>query len=306
MFDAPLTSSPIRPTPPRTSAWAGLGLHQLRYVLAAAEHGGFRRAARSLGVQQSAVSRRIHDLEARLGARIFDRAPCGVRLTAAGADFVAEAKAALASLDRAVDRAAELGQAEMGVLRVGMLGGLGPGPLDDLMRRLLEREPDLQVDLLEADGERLASALLQDHLDIAFMIDPPARLDRRLGWRERLVVALPTGHPLAAKSALAWEDLAGRRLLSPTAIALAVSRLARRRDPSDLNLQAQAASAAGVARLVALGQGFALINETAAPRVNGVVFRPLTRAFLTFRAIVGRRADKPALRRLLDLLPDET
>ena len=46
-------------------------LRHLRYIIAAAESGSFRRAAQDLGVEQSAISRRIRDVEDEIGAQLF-------------------------------------------------------------------------------------------------------------------------------------------------------------------------------------------------------------------------------------------
>jgi DNA-binding transcriptional LysR family regulator len=56
-------------------------LRHIRYVLTAAEHGSFHRAAAALSVKQSVVSRRIRDLEDGLGACLFVRQHTGVVLT---------------------------------------------------------------------------------------------------------------------------------------------------------------------------------------------------------------------------------
>ena len=50
-------------------------LRHLRYVVAAAEHGSFRRAAQALGLQQSAIGRPIRDLEDEIGAALESTAP---------------------------------------------------------------------------------------------------------------------------------------------------------------------------------------------------------------------------------------
>ena len=62
-------------------------LRHLRYFVAAAEHGSFRKAASALGIRESAVSRRIRDLEDHLGASLFQRHNGGVILTLAGQRF---------------------------------------------------------------------------------------------------------------------------------------------------------------------------------------------------------------------------
>lgn len=285
-------------------ARAGLGFHHLRYILAAAEHGGFRRAARHLGVQQSAVSRRIQELEDRLGAPIFERGPHGVRLTSTGEDFVRGAQGAMGNLDLVVDRVAEAARGDHGVLRIGLLSGLGGGVLHDLLRRLIQAEPGLGVDLVEGEARQLGLALAHGRLDVGFLLGRPRRLIAAPAWRERLMVAVPTGHPLASAASVAWADLAGHRLLVAGSIADVVDDLAFRRvGRGAMALMAQAAGPAGMARLVALGQGLGVVNESDACRVTGAVYRPLARSFVTFEAVLGRRPEKPVLRRLLALLP---
>jgi DNA-binding transcriptional LysR family regulator len=56
----------------------------LRYALAIAKHGGLTGAARALGADHSTVFRHLSTLEAKLGAKLFERLPTGYRMTAAG------------------------------------------------------------------------------------------------------------------------------------------------------------------------------------------------------------------------------
>jgi DNA-binding transcriptional LysR family regulator len=70
-------------------------IRHIHFVIAAADYGSFRRAALALGVQESAISRRIRELEERLGTTIFVRSSCGVRLTRAGMQFVQRGRKAL-------------------------------------------------------------------------------------------------------------------------------------------------------------------------------------------------------------------
>ncbi len=292
--------------PGQAAAWAGLRLHQVRYVLAAAECGGFRRAARRLGVQQSAVSRRIQELEDRLGARLFERGPTGVLLTAAGRDFVQGAHGALAELDRAVDQVTDLARGDQGTLRIGILAPLGPGPLDDLLRRAVAGAPDLALQVFEAGAEVHLESLARGRLDLAFLPHPSKGpgLEARPAWRERLVVALPVEDPLAARRTVRWRDLADRRLLLPAETGAEVKTLVDRRlgRAGGGRVASQPAGHATVLRLVALGQGAALVSETEAIRVTGVIYRPVAREVLAYDTIVSRRPQKPALRKVLALI----
>jgi DNA-binding transcriptional LysR family regulator len=78
-------------------------LRHLRYFLAVAEERNFTRAAARLYISQPPLSAQIRQLEQRIGATLFVRAPGAVRLTAAGEALLQPAYAALAALDAGVD-----------------------------------------------------------------------------------------------------------------------------------------------------------------------------------------------------------
>src|SRR3546814_8812849 len=67
-------------------------IRQLRYAIAAADHGSFYRAARTLDVEQSTLSRAILKLERSIGMPIFERSRAGVTTTLAGNAFIRGAK----------------------------------------------------------------------------------------------------------------------------------------------------------------------------------------------------------------------
>ena len=70
---------------------------RLRQAVALAEQGSFRRAARTLGVSQPALTRGIQSLEASLGAQLFDRRSTSVTLTQFGELVIGRIKAMLAT-----------------------------------------------------------------------------------------------------------------------------------------------------------------------------------------------------------------
>jgi len=77
-------------------------IRQLRYAIAAADHGSFYRAAKTLDVEQSTLSRNILKLERAVGMPIFDRSRAGVTMTVAGSAFIRGAKPMVASADKLV------------------------------------------------------------------------------------------------------------------------------------------------------------------------------------------------------------
>src|SRR5258707_13555029 len=66
----------------------GVDLQHLRYAVAAADHGSFRRAAEVLQLRQSTLSRCIHQLEERIQMIVFERTNGGAQLTKAGQGFL--------------------------------------------------------------------------------------------------------------------------------------------------------------------------------------------------------------------------
>ena len=81
---------------------SGVDLQHLRYAVAAAEHGSFRRAAEALPVRQSTLSRCIRQLEERIQMIVFERSSGGVRATLAGREFLRAARSILEQTDMLV------------------------------------------------------------------------------------------------------------------------------------------------------------------------------------------------------------
>lgn len=209
-------------------------------------------------------------------------------------------------LDRIVDQARDVAQGERDVLRIGVVLGISSEALHTLLTRCLTREPGLRLEISEGAAQQHRLALQRGRLDIAFLPGRAGGADVCPAWRERLTVAVQAGAPLAQTTAIAWNDLAGVRLLVAEDIAGEVRDILGRRVQLDGpgGLCTLAASSQTVVRLAALGQGVGIVTESCAARSTGVVFRPLPRAFLSFQAVVGRRSEKPALRRLLAMLAD--
>ncbi|MCA3718387.1 MAG: LysR family transcriptional regulator, partial [Brevundimonas sp.] len=97
-------------------------LRHVRYIIAAAESGSFRRAAQDLGVEQSAISRRIRDVEDEIGAQLFSRHPAGVDLTDIGKQFLNQA----APGARQIGSGCCQSNANLSPLRAGRAGDRSP------------------------------------------------------------------------------------------------------------------------------------------------------------------------------------
>lgn len=184
-------------------------LRQLRYFVALAEEGHFGRAAERVFVVQQALSGSIRNLEEELGVKLFERTTRRVQLTSAGTEFLSGARQILSLLDQSADRARRAAKGEVGRLAVGFVSGLAFGGLPEVVQTFRARFPAVAVELLELTAAEQEQALREHRIDVGFVLLPvrdPA-LAREALWRQELVVALPSGHPLASRERVRVEDL---------------------------------------------------------------------------------------------------
>ena len=99
-------------------------LRDLQIFVAVAEASGFRRASQHLGLDASAVSRRVSMLEDELGVSLFERNRAGVRLTGAGRRFLTDTRLALSHLEGAVRTASAAGYAGEGMVKIGVVASV--------------------------------------------------------------------------------------------------------------------------------------------------------------------------------------
>jgi len=283
-------------------------MRHLRYVIAAADQGSFRQAARSLDIHESAVSRRIRDLEDEIGAALFIRHNGGVQLTQAGHRFLVRARKALGQIGHATIDAASFGRGEIGRVRIGIFTSLASGFLSDLLHSYLAANPAVRPDLVEGGPLEHIAAIQRHRLDVAFLAGEPvaAACDKIHLWDERVFVALPSNHELRASREISWRDLRDCHFIvsesdpGPEVHNYLVRHLAELgHRPS---IERHSVGRDNLMNLVAMGQGLTLTSEaTTAAHFPGIIYRPLSEEVLPFYAIWSPRNDNPALRRLLSM-----
>jgi DNA-binding transcriptional LysR family regulator len=199
-------------SPIRASA---VDLQHLRYAVAAADHGSFRRAAEILLLQQSTLSRCIRQLEQSLGMTVFERSSGGVRATTAGRHFLRTARSIVEQMDSLVNSAYHVGRGEAGRLSVGFYTSISAGNLLATLVDFKKRFSQIDVCLKESSRVRLVTALRNGVLDIAIATSElPLLADQGMPlWSERILLALLEEHPLAGKDVVHWTDLRGETVL---------------------------------------------------------------------------------------------
>ena len=273
-----------------------------------AEQGSFRKAAVALGVNQSAISRRIHDLENLVGVSLFHRHSGGVSLTYAGERFLRRVRHGLRIIHEGTRSIATVGRGEEGVVHVGIFSSLASGFLSELLCDYAKRHKKVRMEFVDGDPADHVAAIRDLRLDVAFVTGTSIWAGCEIAplWLERVFAVLPDEHRLADKEEIEWADLAGESFIV-THVApgqeihdYLIQRLAELgRHPE---IERQYVGRDNLLRLVALGRGLTVTSEaTTAVQIPGVSYTPISGEILPFSAIWSPNNDNPALRRLISL-----
>ena len=264
------------------SPWIELRLW--RQFLAVAEELHFGRAAQRLHMTQPPLTQAIALLEAHLGLRLFDRTKRSVQLTVAGAALVPEARDLLARAQALPGFARASADGEAGRLRLAFVSTVGFELLPQWVRGFRALYPQVQLELIEATGEKQLLALERADIDAGFMLHspgfaPPALASQLIG-REPLVLAMPEQHALAAADAPDWAQVLEeplvifpRRIVPSIHDAIFAMYHGAGRSPQ---VAQEAIQMQTIVNLVAAGLGVAWVPDSVRQfQRSGVVYRAL-------------------------------
>ncbi len=191
-------------------------LQQLRYLVAVSETLHFRRAAERTHVSQPTLSGQLRELELTLGAQLVERSRSRVLMTPIGSEIAERAKAVLRDVGEIVELGKQGRGSLAGTLRLGVLPTLGPYLLPTILPEALKAYPKLRLYVREGMPQALLDALDEGGLDLLLFPLPVAGADLESArlFREPLLVAAPTGHPLARRRFAERADLKGETVLT--------------------------------------------------------------------------------------------
>jgi DNA-binding transcriptional LysR family regulator len=177
--------------------------------IAIADQGGFGRAAESLHITQTALSRRVQNLEAFLGVKLVERTTRSVSLTAIGRDFLPQARRLLTDLASALVEIRESGKALRGDVTIACVPTVGVQYLPDIVRQYAALYPANRLRILDHSSSGVAAAVLRREAEFGINMQgtPHPELNSLPLLKDRLVLVCRDDHPLARKKTLAWKAL---------------------------------------------------------------------------------------------------
>ena len=193
---------------------SSVDLKALRALIAVADQGSFRAAARSLGYTQSAISHQVGTLERALEAPLFTR-PGGrgaVSLTPAGDVAYVRARRVLGEVETMGADIAAMQRGETQTLRIGVFQTATTELLPGALRALREQRPDVEVRLIEIrDNAKTYERLASGGLDLAFIVnaEPDERIQSVPLFEDPWVILTRRDSELAAAETPTFDLLDG-------------------------------------------------------------------------------------------------
>jgi DNA-binding transcriptional LysR family regulator len=243
-------------------------LRHLRYFIAVAELRSVRAASEQLHVTQPAISRQIQDLEETIGAALFERTPRGLKLTDAGAAYLAEAREILARVDAANRLARRIASGVQGHLRIGFVENAAwSGIVSGALSAFEQAAPQVSLELQPMNTPEQLEAISAGRIDGGFCYRVgtlPEGIASVPVLEQNVVLAVPEAWALGKAGAVAAGELTGvpfvvfPRRTYPAYYDRLLSACAER--GLTLDIRQEATTETAILSLVSAGLGAAIVN----------------------------------------------
>ena len=190
-------------------------LNDMLFFAEVAERGGFAAAGRALGLPKSRLSRRVAELEARLGVRLLQRTTRRLSLTDVGAQYLRHCIAVREEAEAAADVVALVHSAPRGTLRVSCPVTLAQTMVGELLPRFMALYPEVRLDMQVSN--RVVN-LVEEGIDVALRVRPTLEdsgslIIKPLGISQTLLVGSPAqlvrqGAPMGVEDLMRLDTVA--------------------------------------------------------------------------------------------------
>lgn len=194
-----------------------MSLHKFSVFAAVVELGSLTKAAEQLGLTQSAVSHALTSLEQEFGFSILTRSRSGVRVTSNGERVLAYMREMLRWHEQMQQEVAAINGVQTGTVRIGTFTSVSTQWLPGILKSFQDRFPGVEIRLSEGYYDEIEQWVLAGEVDLGFVSLPTmAACEGYPLKKDRMLLIVPSDHPLACQDTVAVEQLAEEPFIMPT------------------------------------------------------------------------------------------
>jgi DNA-binding transcriptional LysR family regulator len=175
----------------------------------AVEYKSFTKAALELKYTQSGISRMINDLEEEWGVTLLERGKSGVTLTSDGLKLLPQIRRICNEHEMLMSQVDELHNFKSGLIRIGTFSSVATHWLPNMIKSFQQEYPKIDFEILLGDYKEIESWIKEGRVDFGFLRLPTdTELETvSIEEKDRLLVVLPEGHPLAEFDKIPMKEL---------------------------------------------------------------------------------------------------
>ena len=245
-------------------------LTTLNLVLAIADTRSITGGAQRENLALAAASKRLSDLESRLGVTLFERRARGVEPTEAGRALVRHVRSLQAQLHALESEVVEFSRGIKGHLRIAANAGAISECLPPDLAAFSQAHPQIRISLEDQTSAEVQAAVADGRADVGIFVAPllDNRLDTRVYRKGRLAAMVPASHALARRKAVRFEHLLDHDIvgLHHGAAAHELMRAEAEGQGRPLKARLQVRGFDAIAQLVEAGMGVAVMPAAVAQR----------------------------------------
>lgn len=239
----------------------------LQAFVEVARTGSFSLAAQNLFITQSAVSKRIAQLESQLKTRLFDRIGRSINLTEPGRALLPQAERILTQFEDARRLLDNLSGEVSGRLSLAASHHISLHRLPETLRAFVQQFPQVEMDLRFYESEVAYDAVVHGDIELALITLSPEsdpRIVAETLWIDRLHYCVAADHPLAGQTNIEFDQLNAYPAILPAANTFTYQIVQQQLSSLGLepNLGISTNYLDTIRMMVASGLGWSLLPET--------------------------------------------
>ncbi len=182
-----------------------------------AEAQSFTKAARLLGLTQSAVSHAVSNMEKEFGFPLIHRSRTSVTLTADGHTMLVAMRKVLQAEEQLQQEASRINGLTKGTVRVGLISSISTKWMPTIIRLMEQEYPGIRIELREGDYYEIEQWLIAGEIDCGFLNRPSSKQFQYIPLiKDPMLCIISSDSPLYNMSQINLKDIEGEDFIMPS------------------------------------------------------------------------------------------